>query len=115
MTLHRSKAGVLVKQPIVHLVVLASPLGVRDLVLGVVTLNEILHDASRLEQVDGLAIGELVGQGRNAAIGVDGEEPVLLLRVLGNIDLLNLVGKTTALSKMLRRTLMSVLTPAPLA
>ena len=115
MTLHRSNASVLVEQPVVGLVVLASPLGVRDFVLCVVTLNEILHDAARLEQVDGLAIGELVGQSRNAAVGVDGKEPVLLLSVLADIDLLNLVGKTTILSEMLRRTLQFVLTQAPLA
>jgi hypothetical protein len=51
-------------------------------VVGIVALDEVLHDGARLEQVDGLAVGEGVGQGGNAAIGVDGEEPGLFLRVL---------------------------------
>lgn len=115
MTLHRSNAGILVEQPVVRLVVLATSFGVRDFVLGVVSLHEVLHDASRLEQVDGLTIGEFIGQGRDAAIRVDGKEPVLLLCVLADIDLLNLVGNTTILSKMLSKMTLFTLTQAPLA
>lgn len=115
LTLHGPNSGVLVEQPVVRLIVLARSLRVRDLVLGVVALNKVLHDAARFEQVDGFAIGKLVGQSRNAAIGVDGKEPVFLLSVLADIDLLNLVGKTTTFSKAVRRPTRTVLTQAPLA
>jgi hypothetical protein len=67
-------------------------------VLGIVALDQVLHDASRLEQVDGLAISELVGQGGYAAIGVDGKEPILLLGVLANVDLFGLVRETITVS-----------------
>lgn len=60
----------------------------------IIALNQVLHNASRLEQVDGLAISELVGQRRDTAIRIDGEEPVFLLCVLADLDLLNLVRQT---------------------
>lgn len=66
--------------------------------LSIVALNQVLHDASRFKQVDGLAVGELVGQGRNTSIRVDSKKPVFLLSVLADIDLLGLVGKTKTLS-----------------
>jgi hypothetical protein len=99
--LHRSNTCVLEEKPIVHLIPLAATLGVRDLVLGIIALNQVLHDASRLEQIDCLAIGKFVGKGRNSAIGVDGKKPVLLLCVLTNVNLLDLVGKTNSISESL--------------
>ena len=66
--------------PIIGLVVLPRPAGVRQLVVRVVAVNEILHDGTALEQVDRLAISEGVRYGRNASIGVDLEEPGLLRR-----------------------------------
>ncbi len=91
LTLHRTHASVLEEQPVVHLIPPTTTLGVRDLVLGIVAFNQILHDTARLKQIDGLAIGELVCQGWNAAIGVDGEKPILLLCVLADVDLLDLI------------------------
>lgn len=115
LTLHRSYAGVLKEEPVVHLIPLAGALGIRDLVLGIVALNEVLHDASRLEQVDGLTISELVGQCRNTTIRVDGQEPILLLRVLADVDLLDLVGKTAIVNGWCLSNMTSGLTRAPLA
>ena len=58
------------------------PLGIRNLVVGVIARNKILHNGAGLEQANTLAITESVGQGGDAAIGVDGKEPRLLLYVL---------------------------------
>lgn len=44
--------------------------------LGVVAVDEVLHDAAALENVDLFAVGVDVGQGWNAAVRVDGCEPV---------------------------------------
>ena len=111
LTLHGSNAGVLEEKPVIHLYGFAGALGVRNFVFTIVlirqrlrrmcdessriiALNQVLHNASRLEQVDGLAISELVGQRRDTAIRIDGEEPVFLLCVLADLDLLNLVRQT---------------------
>ena len=100
MTLHGSQPSILEEQPVVHLVPFTATLGVRNLVLGIVALNKVQHDASRLEQVDRLTVGELVSHCRNSAIGVDGEEPVFLLRVFADVDLLDLVRKAVIVSKV---------------
>lgn len=47
--------------------------------VGIISVDEILHDGAALEQADLLAIGEGVRQGWNTPIGVDVEEPLLLL------------------------------------
>lgn len=82
----------------------ATSFGIRNLVLSVISFNQVLHDASRLEQVDGRAIGKLVGQGRNTTIRVYGKKPVFLLCVLADVDLLDLVGKTATVSDVSRDT-----------
>lgn len=61
LSLHWAYTGVHEEQPVVHLVVLPCALGETDLVLCVVALDEILHDATALEEVDGLAVSEGVG------------------------------------------------------
>ena len=63
----------------------------------VVLLDEILHNAARFEEADSLPVGEGVCQGRDAAIGVDGKEPRFFLRILGDVDCVGCVGKTTVL------------------
>jgi vesicle coat complex subunit len=70
-----------------HLDILPGSSWVADLVLGIVAINKVLHDASTLEQSDRLAIRERVGQGGDAAIGVDGEEPRFLLGTVGSVEL----------------------------
>lgn len=47
----------------------------------IVAVDEILHDGAALKQVDGAAVGKGVRQRRDAAVGVDVEEPLLLQRV----------------------------------
>jgi hypothetical protein len=74
LTLHRSNSCILEKQPIVHFVPFPGPLGEADLVLCVVAIDQVLHDASRFEEVDCLPIGEGVSHRWDAAIGVDCEE-----------------------------------------
>ena len=49
--------------------------------LGVIAVDEVLQDGTALENTDGLAVGEGVGQGGDAAVGVDLEKPRLLLGV----------------------------------
>lgn len=61
LALHRTYTGVLEEQPIVHFEPLARSLGETNLVLGVVALDEVLHDAAGFEEVDGFAVGEGVG------------------------------------------------------
>ena len=52
----------------------------------VVTVDEVLEDGSGLEDANGLAIGPCVSEGGNAAVGVDFEEPWLLLGVVSQLD-----------------------------
>lgn len=74
-TLHRSHARILEPQPVVHLVILPRSLRVRDLVILVVLLSQILKDASGLEETNLLAIGERVRDSGNTSIGIDFQEP----------------------------------------
>lgn len=62
--------------------------------LGIVSLDEIGHDATGFEEVDLLPIGEGVGQCWDATIWVDGEEFWLLLLILAELDLVCLVLET---------------------
>lgn len=64
--------------PVVHLPVLPRAVGVGDLVVLVVAVHEVLHDGGAFEQPDGLAVLEDICEGRDAAVGVDLEEPWLL-------------------------------------
>jgi hypothetical protein len=52
-----------------------------------------LHDAPGFEEVDGLAVGENIGQGGNTPIRIDGEEPVFFLGVFANVDFVSGVGQ----------------------
>lgn len=94
MTLHWAYTCVHEKQPVVHLVVLPRAFGETDLVLCIVALDEVLHDATALEEVDRFAISEGICQSWNPAIRVDGSKPGLLLGVLADVDFLDFVGET---------------------
>ena len=61
--------------------------------LGIVSLDDISHDTTRLEEVNLLSIGKGIGECWNTAIRVDGEEVWLLLLVLAKVDLVCLVLK----------------------
>lgn len=49
LTLHRTYASILEEQPIVRLIPFAGTSRVRDLVLSIITLDQVLHNAARLE------------------------------------------------------------------
>lgn len=59
----------------------------------VVARDKVLQNGTGFEEPNALAIGEGIGQGWDTAIGVDGKEPRLFLRVLADIDFLDLVRK----------------------
>jgi hypothetical protein len=82
LSLHRTNPRILKEQPVVHLIPLSRSLGIANLVLRIIPLDKVLHDAAALKQTDGIAIGEFVCQRGDAAIGVDLQEPRLFLRVL---------------------------------
>ena len=86
LPLHRANTGVLEKDPRVHIVVLAGPAGVREFVGWVVAVDKILQDGTGFKNVDGGAVGESICDSGNPPVGVDGEEPWLLLRVFGDVD-----------------------------
>jgi hypothetical protein len=80
-----------------HLIPLPRSPRETDLVLRVIAINQVLHDASRLEEIDRVAIGEGVGQGGNAAIGINRTEPGLFLGVFADVDFVDFVGETSGL------------------
>ena len=75
LTLHRTDPGVQKEEPVVDLIAFPRALRIADEMLGVVLLDEILHDTARFEEPDGLPVREGVRQGGYPAIRVDGEEP----------------------------------------
>lgn len=92
LPLHRTNTGVLKEQPVVDFVRLPGTLGEADPVLGIIAVYQVLHDASRLEEIDCLAIRERVSQGGYTAIRIDGTKPRFFLGVFANLDLVDLVG-----------------------
>lgn len=86
LPLHRTHTRIQEEQPVVHLIVLSRALRVRDLVLGIILVDEVLLDAATLEQADLFPVGEGVGEGGDTAVGVDLEEPRLFLLVFGDVD-----------------------------
>lgn len=76
----------MVAYPAVHFIVLARAPGVRDLVFRVVAFHKVLHDGAALEEADGRAVREDIGQCGDAAVGVNFEEPGLLLLILAEVD-----------------------------
>lgn len=71
--------------------VLGSTLGVRNLVVLVVPLHEVLQDGAALKDANLLAV-QGICEGGNAAIGVDVEEPLLLLLILHHFNVVHLLG-----------------------
>lgn len=64
----------------------------------VVLLDEVLQNTPGLEEADLLPVaGEGICQGGDAAVGVDFEEPGLLLGVLRDVDLVDFVGEAELL------------------
>ena len=73
--------------PVVDFIELSCATWVGDFVVLVILIYEVLLNASRLKQINRLAIGESVRQSWDTAIGVDLQEPWLLLRVLRDVNL----------------------------
>ena len=85
------QTAVVEEQPIVDFEGFGRALGVRGAVVRVVRVNQILHNGPRFEQPHLAAVGVDVGQGREASVGVDCQEPRLLVSVLGGIDFVKVV------------------------
>lgn len=62
--------------------------------LGIISIDEVLLNATTFEQIDLLPIRECVGQSRNSSIRVYLKKPGFLLGVFGDINLVYLVGET---------------------
>ena len=71
LTLHWPYARILKEQPVVHLIVLPCAFGKAHLVLGIIPINQIVHDAARLKQSDHLTILKSIRQSWNTAVGID--------------------------------------------
>lgn len=59
--------------------------GIRDFMILVICGNEIQHDRAAFEDLELASVPIFVGQCRNTAVGVDFEEPWLLLFVLAEV------------------------------
>lgn len=68
-------------------------MGIRDLVSPVILGNEVLQNGTTLEDADLLAILVDVGQGRDAAVGVDFDKPGLLIFLGQDVDRDKLQGR----------------------
>lgn len=62
----------------------------REFVVFVIAINEVLQHGAALKDTDLLAL-ECVGKSRDATVGVDLEEPLFLLLILGHLDGVDLV------------------------
>ena len=69
-----------------HLPVLRRVARVRNLVVLDVAVDKVLENGTALKDANGLAIRPLVGDGGDAAVGVNLEEPRLLLLILAHLD-----------------------------
>lgn len=93
LPLHGPHARVLEEEPVVDFVGFAGSAWVRDLVVLVVLLGEVLEDAAGFEEADLSAVCEGVGYGGDAAVGVYFEEPGLLLGAFADVDFVGFVGE----------------------
>lgn len=94
LPLHGAESGVQEEKPVVDLVAFARAGRVADFVVhAVVLFDEVLHNRTGFEQPDRLTVGKRVGEGGDAAVGVNGEEKGFLLSVLGYVNFMGLVRK----------------------
>jgi hypothetical protein len=68
---------------------LSRVMGERKLVILVIAINEVLKHSTALKNTDLLAV-EGISESRNATVGVDLEEPLFLLLILGHLDSMDL-------------------------
>lgn len=72
--------------PARHLPVLLRPTRIRNLEITIVPVHKILQNGSTLPDFQLGAVTLLVDEGRDTAVGVDIEEPLLLLLVFEEFD-----------------------------
>lgn len=60
----------------------------------IVPVDQVLHDSTGLEELDGCTIGHGIGQGRYASVGVDFHEPFTFVVHVGKTDMLDIVRHT---------------------
>lgn len=77
--------------PVIHLIELSRSTWIRDLVVFVILIHQILLNTSRFKQANSLPIRESIRQSWNPSIRIDLQEPWLLLSVLRDIDFGNLI------------------------
>ena len=85
------RTSMLEEEPVVALPVLPGAFGKRQFVLRIVTIGQVLQDATTFEDPDLLAVVELIKDRRNATVGIDLEKPWLLLPVSTDVDALYFV------------------------
>lgn len=95
LPLHRSNTSVHEEKPARHFYSLPRSLFVAQLVLGIISVDQILHDTPTFKNTNHFPVRESVGKSRDAAIGIDIQEPLFLLRVLGDVDFGMFVRQTT--------------------
>ena len=64
---------------------------IRDLVLRIVVVGQVLQNAAGFEDIDRLPVGKRISYGRNAAIRVNFKKPWLFLLVFAELELLDFV------------------------
>lgn len=93
--MHWSDTRVKEEQPIVHIIRFSRAFWIANEMLGIVLLDKILHDGTRLEKADLSAIRKGVGKAWDSSIRVHFvKKPLLFLSICGDIDALGLVRKT---------------------
>lgn len=108
LTLHGSYARVHKEEPIVDLICFARSSRKADpVILGVILLDQVLHDTPRLKQVNSAAVRELVCESGDAAIGIDLEKPVFFLGIVLDVDFVGYVWKAAGVSRLCSNTLAS--------
>lgn len=102
LSLHGAETTHLPHKPAQGLPMLLRADGVRDLVVLVEPGDNVQQDGTGFENLDLLAVLELVGQSRDTAVGVDLEVPRLLVLVLEYTDGTDLDGEKRIV-RVLRR------------
>lgn len=69
--------------------------------MAIIPLDQVLHDTTTLKQAESLTIVKGIGHGRDSAIRVDIEEPLLLLGVARNIDIMDFVWEPNLSNKQM--------------
>ncbi len=77
--------------PAVGLIELLGPVRIRDLVVDIVPVDQVLHDGTGLEELDAGPVRHDIGQGRYASVGVDLHEPFTFVVHVGKTDMLDIV------------------------